>query len=70
MDLLPGEAKIGDPTTPEFAAQPMDELDRNIYALATAYFTGVEPTEEEIPDTVGEAYAKLKPLTAGKFGPG
>ncbi len=70
VDLLPGEALIGDPTTPEFAAQPMDELDRNIYALAMAHFTGVEPTEEEIPETVGESYARLKPLTAGQFGPG
>jgi hypothetical protein len=70
VDLLPGEAKISDPTTPEFAAQPMDVLDRHIYALTMAYFTGVEPAEEDIPKTVGESYARLKPLTAGKFGPG
>lgn len=48
----------------------MDELDRNIHAVAMAYCTGVEPAEEDIPATVGESYARLQPLTAGKFGPG
>ncbi len=69
-DVLPGEAALGNTASAEFAAQPLEDLDRNIYALAMTHFTGIEPADEDIPATVGEAWARLKPLAAGAFGPG
>ena len=70
VDVLPAETALGNPASAEFAAQPLDDLDRNIYALAMTHFTGVEPADADVPATVGEAYARLKPLAAGAFGSG
>jgi len=65
---VPPSALNTDPTSAALAPIPLNELERHIVGLAMAQFTGVEPTEASIPTTIGEAYALLKPLTAGAFG--
>ena len=62
---VPPSALNTDPTSPELAPLPLDGLERDIVGLALAYFA---PNTATIPSTLGEAYATLKPLTAGKFG--
>jgi phospholipase C len=57
-----------DPASPAVAGVPLNDLQRHIVATAMGYFGGVEPSDETLPKTIGEAYAVLKPLTAGKFG--
>ncbi|MFO1412432.1 MAG: alkaline phosphatase family protein [Burkholderiales bacterium] len=64
----PPGAGYTDPTAPAVAGIPLNDLQRHIVATAMGYFTGVVPPVELVPKTVGEAYATLKPLTAGKFG--
>ena len=49
---------------------PLNELELHMVALALTYFTGVEQTTDSVPNTVGAAYARLKPLVAGVFGGG
>ncbi|MEP7330185.1 MAG: alkaline phosphatase family protein [Betaproteobacteria bacterium] len=67
---VPPDAQLSDPTVPPLSKQPLNDLERNIYALAMTHFTGVEVTDDGIPDTLGEAYAMLQPRAKGAFGPG
>ena len=62
---VPPFALATDATSPELASLPLHGLELDIVGLALAWF---KPTEASIPTTVGEAYAMLKPLTAGAFG--
>jgi phospholipase C len=63
----PGSDNL-DPTSPALANVALNDLGRHIVATAMGYFSGVEPAPDDVPTTIGAAYAILKPLTAGKFG--
>jgi hypothetical protein len=47
---------------------PLNDLERHIVGLAMAQFNKVEPTPDQIPRTVGAAYALLLSLAQGAFG--
>ena len=57
-----------DPLSPELAQVRLNELELHIVALALTHFTGVEQSTDSVPNTVGAAYTRLKPLVAGVFG--
>ncbi len=57
-----------DPLSPELAPVPLNELELHMVALALTHFTGVEQSTDSVPNTIGEAYLRLKPLVAGVFG--
>ena len=62
---------VGAEPGPDFArTRPvrLNQLELHIVGLAFAYFTGVEQSTDSVPNTVGAAYSRLKPLVVGVFG--
>jgi phospholipase C len=57
-----------DPLSPQLANLPLNDLEKHFVATALDYFTGRVWSVDEVPQTVGAAYATLAPYTAGKFG--
>jgi phospholipase C len=57
-----------DPLSPTLAPRPLNDLERAIVGLAMAHFTGVEPTADTMPTTLGAAYTLLRRLAKGAFG--
>jgi phospholipase C len=57
-----------DPLSPQLANLPLNDLEKHFVATALDYFTGRVWSVDEVPQTVGAAYAMLAPYTAGKFG--
>ena len=65
---VPPAALETNPLSPGLVAKPLNELERHIVGLAMARFNGVEPTDAQIPTTVGAAYTLLAQITKGAFG--
>jgi len=65
---VPPEVSETDPLAAGLAPRPLNDLERSHVGLSMAQFKGVEPAQEEIPQTQAEAYVLLKQLAEGKFG--
>jgi phospholipase C len=64
---VPPEVSETDPLAAGLAPRPLNDLERSHVGLSMAQFKGVEPAQEEIPQTQAEAYVLLKQLAEGKF---